>query len=351
MPEDGTTITIEIPIEIRIGRPRVDTSIPGASEGTSIRINAQTVRPSRTDAPDAAFEIDDDYAGRKGYDEDWLGVRIPLPLLSEEQMREVSPDTTRDDDDRHVLRYYNFSVVMNGKHRLMFFGACNATRDPGLQGKLSRSSLSEGKGDKWILDPRIPAAHQITTRELYSKIHFDRGHIVRRDDVYWGRTERDAAFANFDSFHYTNCTPQAKSFNRSTLGDGLWGKLENHIADSAETDGEKLSYFAGPIFRSGRMLSGAFVPFEFFKVVVAPRKVGKLGAWAFRLSQLKQVEGAPEPIFAPDEFETYLVSIAKLERLTGLTFPKILHEIDARKGSGEDQLFASLSEIPLSERP
>lgn len=352
----ATLVEIDVPIEIsvRIGGARVVSwpSSPSAPPAVECAAPAPHDIPRPVGGPDAAFEIDENYEGREGYDPDWLDETVPLPQLSAAQLKDASVDTTRDEGDgeRHVLRYYHFSIAMSAKHRLMYFAACNTTRSPKLRGKVSRTALSDGKGDKWILDPRIPAVHQITTRELYSKAHVDRGHVVRREDAYWGKTARIAAFGNFDSFHYTNCTPQDKAFNRATVGDGLWGKLENHIGESAETDGDNLTYFAGPIFKGGREWDGIFIPYEFFKVVVAKRKGGGLGAWAFRLSQKALIKDLPEPVFSPGMFETYVVSIASLEERTGLTFPRILHRIDQSANQGEDRAFGSLLDIPMKPR-
>ena len=57
--------------------------------------------------------------------------------------------------------------------------------------------------------------------------NFDKGHIVRRDDVAWGEDYDEVRRANGDTYHVTNCSPQVDAFNRSNLR-GDWGKLENY---------------------------------------------------------------------------------------------------------------------------
>ena len=55
---------------------------------------------------------------------------------------------------------------------------------------------------------------------FYSKDRkaFDKGHIVRRDDVAWGRTYDELRRANGNTYHVTNCSPEVNEYNRSTLG-------------------------------------------------------------------------------------------------------------------------------------
>jgi endonuclease G len=280
---------------------------------------------------------------------------VPLPTLTERGGKRVSRDQTRPhDDDAHVLKYHHFSVVMNSERRMAFYAACNTTRDPALMGKKSRSELNGGSKDKWILDPRIPAMHQIETRELYGPLIFDRGHLVRREDVYWGESERLAEYGNFDSFHYTNCTPQHPEYNQSSQ-DGLWGELENHIADEAELDGLRLCIFAGPVFgRRDRRMLGVRIPGEFWKVVFAVRAGGALGAWGFALSQKALVAGAPaapgEERFTPGAFDTHQLSLAAIEARTDVRFDARLHQADvyAHEGPGVERLVPGLESIRLS---
>ena len=101
-----------------------------------------------------------------------------------------------------------------------------------------RDSAGLGPNDqeKWATDPRIPEDHKLPdvffTKDRQS---FDKGHIVRREDVCWGRSFAMVRRANGDTFHTTNCSPQVKGFNRFGE-DGLWGKLENFIIDQAKTE-------------------------------------------------------------------------------------------------------------------
>ena len=341
--------TIQIPIEIRI-------------KIGDVTVGNQTVQQTEPlSGQDERFWLDEDYNMRPGYDPEFLGedVVVNLPALSEDLMELVSRDLTTERQDSHVLRYHHFSLVMNARRRMLIYAAYNTTRDEDLIGTWSRKELSGGS-DKWILDPRIPAAHQVRTKELYGPLEFDRGHVVKRDDVYWGADENAAQYANFDSFHYTNCTPQHPNFNRSNK-KGIWGKLEQHIAEQAADEELRLTVFAGPVLRDNDpWMNGVKIPRRYWKIIVARRKeTGELSAWAFLLSQSKQVtaelqaleEAGEEAIgeFSPGEFETYTVPIAKIESITSLSFSENIIHADA-KGQAESMDIShieSLSDIEI----
>ena len=122
------------------------------------------------------------------------------------------------------------------------------SRSPGATTPGAASSgLGENDKEKWFTDPRIPAIHQLPDRFFdKDRASFDKGHIVRREDVAWGDTFDQVRRANGDTYHVTNCSPQIASFNRSRLQGGR-GQLENLILKQAKT--ERYSLFAGPVFR------------------------------------------------------------------------------------------------------
>ena len=325
-------VTVRIPIEItvRVGEPAVVTA-------------AATV-PAQAEE---RFILDNDYERRPGYDDAFLGrtAKVALPTLTDDAMKLVSVVDDVEGPDAHVLRYHHFSIVMNKRRRMAFFAAYNTTRNPDLFGTKSREEL--GASDKWILDPRIPGVHQVTTKELYKPTDFDRGHIVRREDAYWGLDPREAEYANFDTFHYTNCSPQHPAYNQSGKR-GIWGMLENHIAAEATDKEMKLSIFAGPVLALGDpRINEVKIPRVYWKVVVARRRGadGPIGAWAFLLSQAalvkaekKRFEGE-EAIFDPGDFATYQVPVARIEELTDVRFDAVVKQGDAL-AAGDDEAVA-----------
>src|SRR5262249_47766289 len=145
----------------------------------------------------------------------------------------------------YLLKYHHYSLVMNQARRLQMWSAVNVDYTASKR-RLQRADFGT---DTWVPDPRIPGQLQIQDPELYGPAKkFDCGHIVRRDDTAWGDTQQEEIYANSDSFHFTNCTPQHEQFNRDVFGyHGLWGGLENQIQQQAPNVGNKLCVFAGPV--------------------------------------------------------------------------------------------------------
>lgn len=335
---EGTlSVTIPLRIQVSIGAP-IQTAVD-ARRGDALALPLT----------DEAFVLDDDYASRPGYDEHYLGIEIPLPTLTAAAMTKVSRDQTSDADDNHVLRYHHFSVVMNRERRMQFFSACNTTRDKSRMGSQSRKALGR---DRWIMDPRIPRQHQIQNTELYVGSDFDLGHVVRREDAYWGEDETDAEYGNFDTFHYTNATPQSSAFNRSNT-KGRWGLLENHIATHLKSQDMNMSIFAGPVLRADDpVIRGVKIPVEFWKVVAVLDDDGSLSAFAFVLSQKELVEAMPREGFAVGQFRAEQRSLAYLESVTDVRFPDVLHEADVLRATPHESLrLGGLEAIQLRATP
>jgi endonuclease G len=156
----------------------------------------------------------------------------------------------------------------------------------------------------------------------------DFGHLVRREDNCWGTARDHIEFANADTFHMTNCTPQHEDFNRAAFGrDGIWGQLENYIQSQAERDGtiSRLSVFAGPIFneRKDLVYSDVRVPTEFWKVEVAPWSSGGVRAFGFILAQADALrDDPPYEEFVPGRFRQYQVPLTEIQAKTLIRFAK-----------------------------
>ncbi|MEM9761251.1 MAG: DNA/RNA non-specific endonuclease, partial [Pseudomonadota bacterium] len=106
----------------------------------------------------------------------------------------------------------------------------DAMKRPGNRppGDYSRDGLAGRSSDAWFEDDRIAEGAQLPDRFFTNdRKAFDRGHVVRRDDVAWGTTYDEMRNANGDSFHSTNCSPQVSTFNQSSRGTDNWGDLEN----------------------------------------------------------------------------------------------------------------------------
>jgi endonuclease G len=256
-------------------------TLAAAGSGVTIRERQPTARHDAvaSEAYKQPF-VDRDYSSRTGYDEAFLNERVELPVVSRPSI------AARMSDGKHVISYEHFSIVMHKRRRLALFTACNVDASPAAKApdpnrKYTRSALSGlGKNDveKWVDEPRIGAEHQLPDRFFKNdRKSFDKGHIVRREDVTFGDTFAQVRRANGDTYHVTNCSPQVAAFNQSSK-QGDWGLLENLILRQAKT--ERLSIFAGPVFDDekdkefvGEDEDGSElvvqIPSKFWKIVVA----------------------------------------------------------------------------------
>lgn len=265
----------------------------GRSEAADLEaVMLERARRPRT-TPASAF------AGRAGYDSAHLDAFVaPMPQPVGARARDVTPVGG---DPSGRLDYAHFSVVMSAERRMTMFTAVN------IEG--ARSVSIERENDQWALDGRLPAEAQIG-EDLYAGNRLDRGHMVRREDPNWGR---EAATANADTFHFTNCVPQMDVVNQRT-----WLGLENYILQNARAWRERCSVFTGPVFgRNDMSYRGALIPKAFWKVVAFLSDDGRPSATAYLIEQSEELSGLEAAFGA---YKTYQRSVRHIERLTGLSF-------------------------------
>ena len=293
----------------------------------------------------------ENYDKRNGYNPKFLGggLIVPLPKVKKTNNKYTFGNVLLV-KGKSEIKYWNYSVVMNGERKLAYFSAANVDA-----GKF-RGSRSEG--DTWFVDTRSENLEKAQIgREFYKKQKefeadrtlnpFDQGHLSRRSDLQWGDDDEEAKRNGDDSYHYTNCSPQHWQFNQNNKASGLWYRLED-TAISMLSNGRRLCLINGPVFnaplstmgsdglmrlnlKGKRIPDGTFgnvkIPKMFFKVI-AYRQGTELRAKAFVVTQ----EGLLATIdrYYPEEgalsvlndLETrlYQVKIADLEALTGLDF-------------------------------
>jgi endonuclease G, mitochondrial len=354
MPAGSATTVADEPAQIDVsgaGSVGSEGYVVSLSIPLEMTVQIRSPAPTRvgTVAADAGIEAlvepfrDEDFSSRRGYDDRFLGFRVPLPTVRDEGL------VSHLDDGSHVVPYEHFSIVINKGRRLALFTASNVDASPARKrpepgrdySRDGLGGLGENDTERWFTDPRIPALHQLPDRFFTKdRASFDKGHIVRREDVAWGETYDEVRRANGDTFHVTNCSPQIAKFNRSNQ-KGVWGQLENLILDQAET--ERYSLFAGPVLRpDDRLFRGVdddgsvrvAIPRQFWKIVVA-RSGDQLQAFAFVLDQdLSDTDLE----FAVDRvWRSRMISVPALQQLVALiTFPAELHKSDQIAiGSGE----------------
>jgi endonuclease G len=266
---------------------------------------------------------------REGYDPAFLELDddkvIPLPKLTATGEKIVA----RIDGETPELKYHKFSIVMHKKRRLALFTASNVDwRDElrRINGRKPTRKELTGLGDndteKWFTDERIAENQQLPDK-FFTKdgTNFDKGHIVRRDDVCWGTSFKDIQKANGDTYHTTNCSPQISEFNQAAQGKDNWGDLENLVQH--ETDAERAIVFAGPVLskhdqrfegvdEKGEVLIQ--IPSKFWKIIVTK---GDDGPQAFGFVLEQDLSQVPLEFAVPAPWRRFM---RKIEDIEGMLF-------------------------------
>ena len=310
------TVTIPLQITLQInanGGVTVDgsTGVASAREsdvlGLERRGGAETA-PARFDAP-----FDSNYDNRKGYNPEFLGAehQVGFPKLSLGLESEVTELIKPQKNNKYILHYNNYSVVMHRKRRFAVYSAANVSfGDRYMMGRPS---------DVWRIDPRIPQEAQVGN-SYYARNKFDRGHLTRREDLEFGKTPEQALRSAGDTCHFTNCTPQHAGFNQSRQ---IWQGIERHVLEEAIVKGKyNAQIFTGSIFDdSDPEYKSIQYPVQYWKIAAALNSAGKLFATAYLASQADVIArlGIEADVpFSP--FKLFQVKISEIERLTGLTF-------------------------------
>lgn len=313
------TWTIPIHVSISLGQPLLGGAV------------APVAAPARA-AREATFQvpvIHPNLEHRGGYDPNFLelegGELVPMPELTDGGKATVA----RLADDSFELKYHRFSIVMPKQRRLALFTAANVSwqsNDKCLSNghKPTRDELNGFEDDNtqeaWVIDGRISAEEQLPDKFfIKDQGKFDRGHLVRRDDVAWGDSFEEMQKGNGDTFHTTNCSPQVAKFNQATKGIDNWGDLEKLIED--QTTAERVIVIAGPVLDpSDKRFNGVDssgpvkvqIPKQFWKIVIAKTEDGPK-AFGFVLRQ--KLTGVPLEFAVPEDWEPYQTPIAEIEEL------------------------------------
>ncbi len=315
----GSTTMWTIPLHVTVTLGAASDAHGGATAITAVEAEAPAFRLK----PDPNFD------GRSGYDPAFLGeqIDIPLPRLTEQQYRRVAFNR-QVNEQRHVLPYHHFSVVMNRERRMAYFTAVNI--DGRREKDVSRNDFS----DRWFLDPRIKSEEQLQN-DLYAHNDFDRGHLVRRLDPVWGRRFSEARKAHDDTFHWTNCSPQHKQFNRNR---STWGLVENWILETANAENQRVTVFTGPVFRRNDPIfkteggERVQIPLQYWKIVAMVNRDGELRATAYLLTQETLIDDMVEAVREPKSFQK---TVRGIERLTHLSFGDLAEHDPLARGATE----------------
>jgi endonuclease G len=301
-PQAGNTpITVPVLLTVTIN--------PSGSVAAHAQVSQAPAAGNFAPSSDDAGEVfategkPEDYLDRKGYQPDFLGdgLRVPLPAVMRDKQHVLH--FSFDGNPRAFeLKYMHFSVVMHQARRLCFYSAVN------IDGSASKKKKRPG----WLRDPRIPADAQIRNECYGNPPRFSRGHMTRREDPVWG-TDEEAARANADSMHVTNTAPQMQAFNAP-----IWLGLEDYALDHAREDSMKISVITGPVLKTDDPIRfGIQIPRVFWKVIAFVHEdTGTLCATGYSMSQEKFMR--PEE-FVFGAYETHQRSLRWIEQEAGVS--------------------------------
>lgn len=306
-------VTIPVQVTVTVTPDgRVIQAVPAAPESF--------VRESLQDEPDTPLSqidlrLETNHAPKKGYQPAFIGnggLRVELPQMGPGLAAMAAPLLQPEGANRNVLHYDGYSVVVHKDRKLAIFSAANVSED-GCFRALKRPAV------KFARDDRILPEHQLLDRYYGRETGFDRGHLTRAEDMQYGTNPKEAQARATDTFWFTNCVPQQRSFNQTLK---WWQGLEQHLLEKAVYEGNlRRAVFTGPVFYPDDPEYKKFqYPVEFWKVLAAQDDKGKLFAIAFLVSQRQAIrEGGIEAIPISD-FKGWQVPVREIEGLTNLRF-------------------------------
>lgn len=333
----GNSVSFEVPLRITIELGAAAAAGAGAGAGAATTASVERMVEPRHDT---------DYRTRKGYRADFLeGRNVPMP-------KAVNAGLLAPLARGSQLDYQNFSILMHRQRRVAWITAANVSREAAMRRpepgrdytRKGLGGLGPNDSERWFEDLRLDPRHQLPD-VFFTKDQgaFDKGHIVRREDVAWGATYDEIVRANGDTFHVTNCSPQVAQFNQSARGEDNWGDLENLVFASAAQ--ERLCVFAGPVLSDddhtfvGRDSDGqalrARIPNRYWKVIVAATGSG-ISAHGFVLEQ--DLSDVVLEFAVPSNFRRLHVPISAIEEAAGVDFGDAVRDADAWT-SGESAEF------------
>lgn len=153
-------------------------------------------------------------------------------------------------------------------------------------------------------DPDLPKAVRGETKSYY-KSGFDMGHLAPAADFKDDRAEMD------ESFYLSNASPQVPAMNR-----GIWRMIEMRVRAQAVKQND-VYVITGVIYdqKPERMVdgdkndSGICIGSAYYKVVI-DKKTGDGSAYI-----VKNIKD-----FGPNDPDQYMLTIAELEKQTGINF-------------------------------
>lgn len=333
--ERTTTATAASSAAVPAALPAVNISISFGPAGPVVTAAGMPLPPASEAAFEKKYEDELDFSGCAGFDDDFMGVHIPMPVPNQSLRKKLA--SLKDNPGAYTLKYHHFSTLHHAVRCVPIVSGIN------VHGKYRYAELDEegSRVDRWFRDNRIDYDVQLDD-DFYKKSGFDRGHLARREDAEWGTSVAKAKLAADLTCSYANAIPQVPALNRAKFGyKGKWGQLEEQFLEQGvENESGKaarICVFNGPMFDDeDPVFKGIPVALSFYKVVVWYDGDGKLRTTCFQLSQEKLVGEIEFEVLRFDEvFKTYQVPIRKIEKATGLSFHENIVNNDTSSGEEE----------------
>ena len=156
------------------------------------------------------------------------------------------------------------------------------------------------RDDAFAADQSLPADKRADPKD-YAGTGYDQGHLSPNADLSY-----DAAAAK-ESFYMSNMSPQLPALNR-----GTWKNLESATRAWVHQTNHPHTVYAGNVFTSSSKTIGTdkvTVPDVLFKIVIdGTAKV----SYAYLMPNKSDIDS---------DFNKYQVTVADVEKATGITFP------------------------------
>jgi endonuclease G, mitochondrial len=357
-PANDSEIRIQIPVSALNTQRSIDISLSSRQAETIKPVATSSFSANGHNVPQELLleiakvdkEKQVDFSACKGYDNNFLGVNIPLPQPKKAIQKEIALLKNKTNE----LKYFKYSVIFNAFRRMPLISAVNVEGDAKL--RLDGSK----RQDDWLRDSRIDVDVQLFDK-FYAGSQFDKGHMSRFEDANWDKKEADAKRNGIYTCFYTNACPQVVALNRA---GGFWGQLEKQILEKGvkKEAGKqaRMTVFNGPVFDKDkdRLFKSVAIPMQFFKIICWLDDANKLKVTAFKLSQETLVDhidfdemARMDDLEALDidkvtKFRKLQCTVKSLTKATNIDFSG-LEKFDTFKAGGDEVELASAEEMML----
>ncbi|MEK7256319.1 MAG: DNA/RNA non-specific endonuclease [Bacteroidota bacterium] len=274
----------------------------------------------------------------QGYKPNFLGKNLKVALPQPNSNLQADFAHAKKGKVYGLLHYPHHSVQLSKKRKLPVFTAVNI--DGKLFRPIKRSDIFGEGSEDWDVDERAKDYQWGDALYKAAGSDYDRGHLVKREDPQWGKTDEEAAAASRATFFYSNSVPQVKELNRKE-----WRNLEDYILKKQSAKNKlRVTVLTGavlldndPVFVQPVNGETVALPGWVWKVVYYTNDGKTLSRAAFLMGQRdlllqrgiaklppveRGVARAPVVRMFEDykDATTFQVNIALIEELTGLTF-------------------------------